>query len=145
MTADTAPRPGRAARALLLLAALDSIAYGTWAVVLPAGLFGLLGTTPPADALLLWRLLGAVLVGQAWCLLAAARKAVDVGLVLVPLAGRALLGGVWLWLLFTDRIALPPAPLWALFAHDAAWSMVVLIAAGLCRGIPGPAPRTLKE
>jgi hypothetical protein len=117
------------ARILLLLAAADSLAAGAWAVLRPGALFALLQTSPPAggDALFLERILGLLLLGQALCLLAAAWRPADCGgLVLVPLAGRLLLCGVWLWLLGTSRVYLPPTPLRGLLLHDAAWVPVFL-------------------
>jgi hypothetical protein len=115
------------ARALLLLAALDSLAAGAWAAARPAGLFDWLGAAPSPDALGLWRVLGVLLLGQALCLAAAAWRPADCGgLVLVPLAGRLLLCGAWLVLLGTDRVSLPPLPLRWLALHDALWVPVFL-------------------
>jgi hypothetical protein len=119
-------RPGPRTRPLLVLAALDTAALGGWAAARPGGLFALLGTDANADALLLWRLLGVLLLGQAGCLVWAARRPADGGVVLVPLSGRLLLCGVWLWLLGSDRVSMPVGPLWGLFAHDAAWAVVLL-------------------
>jgi hypothetical protein len=115
------------ARSLLLVAAADSFAAGAWAVLRPEALFALLGTPASADALSLWRLLGVLLVGQGLCLIPAAWRPADCGgLVLVPLSGRLLLCGAWLWLLGTPRVSLPPAPLRLLLLHDAAWLPVFL-------------------
>jgi hypothetical protein len=115
------------ARILLLLAAADSLAAGAWAVGRPDALFDLLGTPATADARSLWRLLGVLLLGQGLCLIPAAWRPADCGgLVLVPLSGRLLLCGVWLWLLGTPRVSLPPGPLRGLLLHDAAWVPVFL-------------------
>jgi hypothetical protein len=124
---------------LFLLAATDNVAYGGWAIAHPGGLFGLLGIIPSPDALLLWRVLGAVLVGQAWCLVAAARRPAHRGLALVALSGRALLGSLWLWLLGTDRVVLPRESLLALLAHEGVWLVVVAGAYGLGRRDRSPA------
>jgi hypothetical protein len=72
--------------------------------------------------LLLWRVLGALALGQALCL-GAAGVGPDrwAGLVTVPLFGRFLQAGVWLWLLGADRVSLPRRPLALLLAHDAFW------------------------
>jgi hypothetical protein len=106
--------------AFLLLAAGDSLAEGIWAVAWPAGLFDLLGTAPPQ--ILLWRTLGVFLLAQVPCLVFAAVRPLEYrSLILVPLIGRTLLAGVWLWLLGTDRISLPRTPLFILLAHDAVW------------------------
>jgi hypothetical protein len=116
------------ARALLLAAAADSFVAGAWAVLRPQALFALLGTPPSPDALSLWRLLGVLLVGQGLCLLQAAWRPADYGgLVLVPLSGRLLQCGVWLWLLGTPRLSLPPDPLRGLLLHDAIWLPLFLV------------------
>jgi hypothetical protein len=116
-------RPGLfLGRALLLLAAADALAAGGWAVLWPAGLFALLQTAPTHDSLLCWRVLGALTLGHVPCLvLGAARPAVYGGLLLVPLFGRALQAGVWLWLLGSERLPLPRRPLGLLLAHDLFW------------------------
>jgi hypothetical protein len=116
-------RPGLfLGRALLLLAAADALAAGAWAVLWPAGLFDLLETAPSPDSLLCWRVLGAFTLGHVPCLaLGAARPAVCGGLLLVPVFGRALEAGVWLWLLGSERILLPRRPLGLLLAHDLFW------------------------
>jgi hypothetical protein len=131
------------ARPLLLLAALDSLLFGLWAVLRPADLFRLLGVRLPddayslwqvhlgvlsreamssprvRDAFLLWQLLGLLLlVHFVFLLLAALRPASRGGLALAPLLGRALQAGLWLWLLGTDRVSLPARPLAVLLAHD---------------------------
>jgi hypothetical protein len=115
------------ARILLLLAAADSLAAGAWAVLRPDALFALLETPAPQDAVFLWRVLGVLLFCQGLCLVPAARDPDGCGgLVIVPLSGRLLLCGVWLWLLGTSRLHLPAAPLGGLLLHDAAWPPVFL-------------------
>jgi hypothetical protein len=140
----------RLARPLLLAAALDSLLFGLWAVLRPAGLLGLLGVRLPddafslwqvhvgvlsreamssprvRDAFLLWQLLGLLLlVHFVFLLLASLRPSSLGGLALAALLGRALQAGLWLWLLGTDRVHRPVTPLAALLAHD------VLVAAAL--------------
>jgi hypothetical protein len=139
----TPPAAPRLSRPLLLAAALDSLLFGLWAVLRPADLFGLLGVRLPddayylwqvhvgvlsrqamssprvSDAFLLWQLLGLLLLVHFAFLLAAALRPTSLGgLALAPLLGRALQVGLWLWLLGTDRVSLPGAPLAALLAHD---------------------------
>ena len=147
----------RLSRLLLWAAALDSLLFGLWAVLRPAGLFGLLGVPLPddafylwqvhvgvlsrktmsspqiSDAFLLWQLLGVLLLAHlVFLLLAALRPAARGGLALAPLLGRALLAGLWLWLLGTDRVSLPRAPLAGLLAHD----VLVLAALGVSLALP---------
>jgi hypothetical protein len=111
----------RLSRPLLVVAALDSLLAGVWALAYPAGLFALLGMTPPRDAFL-WQVLGGLSLAHALCLALAAWRPGDyAGLVLVPLIGRALQCGLWLWLLGTDRVLLPAGPLTGLLVHDAVW------------------------
>jgi hypothetical protein len=152
----------RLARPLLLATALDSLLFGLWAALRPADLFRLLGVPLPEgsfylwqvhvgilsreamssprvhDAFLLWQLVGLLLLAHfVFLLLAALRPMGRSGLALAPLLGRALLAGLWLWLLETDRVSLPGAPLRALMAHDA------LVAAALGAFLflrKGPAP-----
>jgi hypothetical protein len=108
-------------RFFLYLAGLDSLLAGAWAVVRPGDLFALLGQTPPRDAFL-WQVLGGISLGHAACLLLAARRPGEYsGLVLIPLVGRVLGSGIWLWLLGTDRVVLPSYPLMGLLIHDAIW------------------------
>jgi hypothetical protein len=74
------------------------------------------------DRQLLWRALGAALLFQGLCLFAAAVRPVPFRSVLyVPLFGRGLLVGLWLWLLASDRLVLPRGPLLVMLAHDALW------------------------
>jgi hypothetical protein len=137
------PAP-RLSRPLLLATALDSLLFGLWAALRPADLFRLLDVPLPADAyylwqvhvgvlsrqamssprvsdaFLLWQLLGLLLLAHcAFLLPAVLRPASLGGLALAPLLGRALLVGLWLWLLGTDRVHLPVTPLALLLAHDA--------------------------
>ena len=108
-----------AARAALAMAALDSVDSGGWALLWPAQVFEFLNLKPPGDAFLL-SALGALLVLHGFCLVAAAARPAEWGgLVWVPLLGRLLNMGVWLWLLGAGRIAQQPALL--LLAHEALW------------------------
>ncbi len=132
----------RGARVLLVLATLDNAAFGIWAIAIPAGLFDWLGLSPSADALLLWRLMGVVLLLGAGCLLAAARSSRNAGLMWVPLTARILLSGIWLWLLGTQRVAALRGPLGALLVHDGTWLGLVLSSRVLERDRP---EKTLKE
>jgi hypothetical protein len=122
------------ARFFLILAAGDSFAYGSWIIARPAGLFEQFGLAPGAklrpeglfgpveDRRLLWTCLGVALLFQGFCLLASAvRPARFRALLFVPLLGRGLLTGLWLWLLASDRLLLPREPLLGLLAHDASW------------------------
>jgi hypothetical protein len=122
MTATAVRLPGRPLfRILLTLAALDSFAWGGWAVLRPADLFAWLHTTPPADVVL-WQLLGLLTIMQSCCLLAVVARPEGLGtLVLVPLVGRLLAAGTWLWLLGADRVHLPATALHALALHDGLW------------------------
>ena len=147
----------RLSRLLLWAAALDSLLFGLWAVLRPADLFRLLDVRLPddpfylwqvhvgvlsrktmssprvSDAFLLWQLLGVLLLAHlVFLLLAALRPAARGGLALAPLLGRALLAGLWLWLLGTDRVSLPRAPLAGLLAHD----VLVLAALGVSLALP---------
>jgi hypothetical protein len=113
-------------RLLLLLAALDSLALGLWAVLRPQDLFALL-LMPLSDAahdrLLLWRALGLLALAHAGLLaILVWRPEMDGPLVLVPLIGRALGAGLWLWVARAERLDLPSLtrPL-LLAAHDAVW------------------------
>ncbi len=147
------PAGPRLSRPLLLVAALDSLLLGLWAVARPADLFRLLGVALPEnpvslwsvnlgvlsrqamfapgvhDAYLLWQLLGVLTLGHCALLLwAAARPGERAGLALVPLLGRSLQAGLWLWLLGTDRVRLPAGPLTFLLAQDL---LIVALLAGL--------------
>jgi hypothetical protein len=104
----------------LLLAALDTTLAALWVVLRPSALLAFLELTPSRDALLLAQALGALMLGgQVPCLVLAAARPVTAGaLALVPLTGRGLLVGLWLWLLGTDRVAVPGRPLGLLLAHD---------------------------
>jgi hypothetical protein len=108
-------------RATLALAALDSAASGAGVLFWRDQVFALLNLKPPGDAFLL-SALGALLVLHALCLVAAAvRPAEWGGLVWVPLFGRLLNMGVWLWLLGSDRVAIAVQPALLLLAHEALW------------------------
>jgi hypothetical protein len=108
-----------AARAMLALAALDSVTAGGWAFLQPAKVFEALEIKQPKDTFLL-PVLGCLLVAQGVCLLAAlVRPREWGGLVWVPLLGRLLLGGLWLWLLGAGR--LPDQRAFLLLAHEVLW------------------------
>ncbi len=150
-----APGPGLGAwRCVLLLGALDALAWGlVWAVA-PSELFARLGMAPRNDAwawqLLtrdiaaprdagLWQLLAFLSLAHAGFLtLAAWRPRSLGGLVAVPLIGHALGAALWLWAVgaaYTfppERVLFPdPRPLWALAVHDAVW-LPLLLAFLLC-------------
>ena len=125
MTAPAVHLPGRLVyRALFVLAALDSFGWGSWAVLRPADLFAWLQTSPPHDVLL-WQVLGLLTIMQGAFLVAAGTWPESMGpLVLVPLAGRLLAAGTWLWLLGTDRVHLPAARLTILAVRDGLWALL---------------------
>ncbi len=107
---------------LLLLAALDSLAAGTWAALDPDALFAWLQVPPTRDGRLFCRVLGVLTLTHAPCLaLGALRPRQWGGLVVVPLVGRGLLAGIWLWLLNTDGVRPSQDALRWLLVHDAAW------------------------
>ncbi len=108
-----------ASRAVLGLAALDSLASGGWALLDPKNVFAWLLIPVPQDAFLL-PVLGVLLIAQGLCLFAALiRPTAWAGFVWVPLLGRMLLAGLWLWLLGSGRVPRPTALL--LLAHEALW------------------------
>ncbi len=123
MKPDAGPTPGaRWLRLLLILAALDCLLAGTWAILRPDDLFTRLNLPVTMDGRLLCRALGALTLGYVPCLVPAAlwpRR--WGGLVVVPLLGRTLLAGVWLWLLHADRVHPSPESLHWLLIHDAVW------------------------
>jgi len=104
---------------LLLLAALDSVAAGAWAVLRPGDLLQILQCPPSPDRVLLCRALGLLFLAHAPCLLLAAWRSGFAGLALLPLFGRLLTAGVWLWLLGTGGMAAGAEP--ALHGGDAVW------------------------
>jgi len=138
-------------RGLLLLAALDALAWGLVWVVQPGELCQRLGMEPhhdawawqlrvprrdppdgippPRDAPGLWQLLAFLSLTQAAFLaLAAWRPRTLGGLVVAPLIGHFLGTALWLWALGTtftfppDRVPFPTRePLLALAGHDAVW------------------------
>ncbi len=104
---------------MLTLAALDSVAAGGWAILQPEKVFAALEVTPPQDRFLL-PVLGALLLGQGLCLLGALLRPREWGgLVWVPLLGRLIFVGLWLWLLGAGRLPEPRAYL--LLAHEVLW------------------------
>jgi hypothetical protein len=124
-----AASPGaRLLPSLLLLAAFDSLVAGTWAMLAPDAFFAWLQLPPTHDGRLVCRVLAALILTHAPCLvLAALRPLRWVGLVVVPLVGRALLAGVWLWLLNSDRTHPAPSVLRWLLVHDAVWLPLLVV------------------
>jgi hypothetical protein len=120
--------PGRSLyRLLFLLAALDRLGWGLWAVLRPGDMFGLLHIPlpegPPHDQLLLWKVLGVLaLAHAAFLVILVGWPEAGGPAVLVPLLGFALGTGLWLWVAGTDRLTLPSrVPPLLLAAHDAVW------------------------
>ncbi len=131
-------------QAVLLLTAVDCLVYGLWALFRPEGVFEWLqfatheaiswklfkARIESADEVLLWRAVGVLLLAHAvLVLLAAWRPRFFGSLVWVPLIGRGLLLGLWLWLLGSDRVDVARAVLWALAGHDG--SVLILLGAVL--------------
>ncbi len=149
-------------RGLLLLAALDALAWGLVWVLQPGELCQRLGMEArhdawawqlrvprddppsgipaPRDAPGLWQLLaGLSLVEAAFLALAAWRPRSLGGLAVAPLIGHLLGAALWLWALGTtatfppERIPFPDRNvLWALAGHDAVW-VPILVAFLLAR------------
>jgi hypothetical protein len=137
---------------VLLLAAVDCLVYGLCALFRPEGVFEWLqfGThkaiswklfkaqIESADEVLLWRIVGVLLLAHAVLgFLAAWRPRSLVSLVWVPLIGRGLLLGLWLWLLGSERVELAMNALWVLMGHDGAVLILfgmVLTWSGFSRG-----------
>src|SRR5712692_3010478 len=132
----------RLVRVLLVLAWVDSLAYGIWAVCWPDDLFRRLDSPvrdpiawkllgiglETADHILLWRVFGTLIVAQALILaLVALRPNAWGGLVATVLIGRLLPLGMWLWLLGTERVDLRAAPLQCLAVHDGVWVLVFTV------------------
>jgi hypothetical protein len=120
--------PGRSLyRLLFLLAALDRLGWGLWALLRTRDVFALLQLplpeAPPHDQLLLWKLLGVLALADAAFLVILLGRPESWGSAgLVPLLGFALGTGLWLWVAGTDRLALPSrVPPLLLAAHDAVW------------------------
>jgi hypothetical protein len=121
------------ARLFLLLAALDSVSLGAWAVLRPDGLFALLDLPRPRD-LVVWRGLGLLILTHGPFLVLAALWPVRCrGLILVPLIGRALLAGVWGWALASGRFPAHGQALVWLLVHDLVWLPGFLAALWLWR------------
>jgi hypothetical protein len=118
-------------RGLVLLAALDSTLLGLWALTRPGGLFSLLQLSWPQDGIV-WPLVGGLSLAHAVCLLLIVyRPRHYAGLAVVPLIGRSLLAGVWLWLLAARRAPGAQTVLIGLAAHD-------FVMAVLCGGFLAP-------
>ena len=120
--------PGRAPyRLLFLLAALDRLGWGLWALLRPHAVLGLLQVSlpesSPHDEVLLWQVLGGVALAHAAFLVILLWRPEACGpAALVPLLGFALGTGLWLWVSAADRLALPSRlPPLLLAAHDAVW------------------------
>ena len=104
---------------VLTLAALDSAAAGAWVVARPGDLLRLLQCPPSDDRILLCRALGLLFLTHAPCLLLAAFRSGCAGLTLLPLGGRLLASGVWLWLLAAGGMAAGADPV--LHGADQVW------------------------
>jgi hypothetical protein len=122
------PLPGRRLfRLLFLLAALDRLGWGLWAVLRSRDVFSLLHAAlpeaPPSDQLLLWRLLGVLALADAAFLVILVWRPESFGsAVVVPLLGFALGTGLWLWVYGAARLQLPSRwPPLLLAAHEAVW------------------------
>ncbi len=125
-------------RLLLLPAAVDSLVSGAWAILRPDDLFTWLHLSPTKDGLLLCRALGALTVCHVPCLIVAfLRPSTWSGVVVAPLLGRALLAGVWLWLLTADRVRPAVSTLRLLLLHDAVWLPVFITFLFAWRGRAG--------
>jgi hypothetical protein len=123
--------PGRwVYRLLLLLAGLDRLGWGLWALLRTRAPFDVLHVPlpegPPHDQLLLWRLLGVLALAHAAFLVILVWQPEACGpAALVPLLGFALGAGLWLWVAGTDRLQLPSRlPPLLLAGHEAVWLLV---------------------
>lgn len=110
----------RAWRVYLLLSALDCLLAGLWLAFFPKDLFALLQIAGTSD-ILMWRALGILLAAQSLFVLAAAQAPRLASLLLVPILGRSLLVGIWVWLIFSPPVRLAPGPASILILHDAFW------------------------
>jgi hypothetical protein len=122
------PLPGRTVyRLLFLLAALDQLGWGLWALLAPDGLLAFLRLPPlpvelPPDRLLLARVLGGLALAHVGFLAILLWRPERWGsFALVPLLGRALGTGLWLWVYGSDRLHVPAGPPLLLAAHDGVW------------------------
>ena len=113
---------------LFLLAAIDSVVVGTWAVLCPTDLLPPVEVQPPdeprkpRDDIFLWRATGALAIAQAVILGMLVWRPESFGpLAIVPLLGRCLTTAVWLWLLGSDRDTVGDGLLTVLAIHDAGW------------------------
>jgi hypothetical protein len=114
---------------LWALAATDLLVCGLWLALRPGDLFGLLGMSPIPDGVFLARLFGGVLAGEGLCLVLAMSRPGWRSLAWPALWGRVLEVGMGLFLLGTDRVALPRSVL-AGFVGDAAVGLA-LVGAGV--------------
>src|SRR5438270_760517 len=111
-------------RALFLLAAADSLAWGLTAIFFSQKLFQFLqlpATHRSLDALHLWRVLGLVMAAHALVAFLLQWPEKNGPLAVVLLLGRAINTSVWLWLGNTQRLPLPPFSLLLLVIHDGLW------------------------
>ncbi len=111
--------PSPAWRALLALAALDSVVAGVWVLARPGDLLNLLQCPASGDRELLGRALGFLFLTHAPCLLLAAFRSRFAALTLLPLFGRLLSSGFWLWLLAAGAKTVGADP--ALHGGAAVW------------------------
>jgi hypothetical protein len=156
-------------RGVLLLAAIDALAWGLAWGTDPGRLFPRLGMEPrhdsrawqllvrrgtapdridtPRDAGL-WHLLALISVAHAGFLALAAWRPYSLGgLVVVPLIGHVLGVVLWLWALATaytfppERVTIKdPAALWTFVAHDALWLPLLVAFLILSRRRYSPRP-----
>lgn len=112
-------------RLLFLLAALDRVAWGFWALFRPDQVYAFLcpPDAPAPDQLLLWKVLGGLALVHGLVFVILVRRPEACGPVaLVPLLGLALGTALWLWASGTERLTLPSRlPPLLLAAHEAVW------------------------
>jgi hypothetical protein len=123
------PITARSTRAHLfaLLAGFDGLVGGLWACLRPGDLFSFLKIEASDDALYFWQMLGLLALGQVACLVSAvAWPAWFRGLLMAPILGRAIQGGLWLGLLGTPRITVSTRPAAFLCTRDVFWFAVLV-------------------